>query len=300
MPTLKSIIEKKNKRLEAIPIEFIGAVEKSQIKIFKNVLKLIDKLQRKGGKIAVTGKNFAIIAEISNGLQDAVFDTTYLKSLEAFASEFPAQAKINNSYFKAAFADFSDKTIFKSILKASQKQTINLLSTDAVQQVFATPLTEVLNSAVATNQSFDGLVDTLSDFVLGTDEIDAKLLRHVKQVAHDGFAVADRQYTQIVAEDLGIEWYLYSGATVRDTRVFCQQRANQYFHKKEVERWGTTPSQWQGRRAGTNSSTIFSFLGGWNCGHSILPAGINQVPRNVIERNISNGNFEEKEEKENK
>jgi len=292
MPTLKELIEKKNHRLETVPDRFISAVEKAQRESFNKLISLLDKLKRNSeGKIELTASNLSKIETIGNELQKNLFDKEYGEAVIEFAKEFDTQAIINKTYFKEAFGDFKDKEIFKTILKNAQKRAITDLADTAIDSNFINPLKEILNASVTNGQNFSDAVKTLRTYIEGNSEVDGTLLRYVKQVAVDGFSISDREYTKAIAEDLEIEWYLYSGGLIKDSREFCEERNGKYFHKKEVEAWAEIDS-WKGKIPNTNDSTIFSFAGGYNCRHSIMPVGISVVPQDVIDRNIANGNYE--------
>jgi len=112
-------------------------------------------------------------------------------------------------------------------------------------------------------------------------------------VAHDQFAIADRSYTSAVSDEIGAEWFKYSGDTIESTRQFCEVRHNKFYYYKEIEGWAD--GNWDGKIPGTNDKTIFSTAGGYNCRHSIIPVSIFAVPKKDIERNIDNGNFKPSE-----
>ncbi len=290
MPTLKELIEEKNNRLESVPGKLISSVEKNQKKIFDELIVLVDQLETKEGKILLTNSNLVQVEIIINKMKGSIYGAEYLEAVGRFAGEFNTQAQINNQYFTKILAeDFTTKAIYDNILKASQRNAIELLSDAGVNQVFFNPMKTILNTSITTGQSMGDAIKALRVFVEGSPEIDGTLLRHVKQVARDGFSFADRQYTSIVSEDIGLEFYLYSGGHVADSREFCDKRHGKYFHKKEIQAWAKL--EWQGKAKGTTASTIFTFLGGYNCMHSILPVSIESVPKDVIKRNIDNGNY---------
>lgn len=291
MPTLKEILAEKESRLDNVPDALLTEVQKAQKTMLGELSKLMDRLDTEDGKILLTKKNLGLIETIGSKLQEALMQGEYIGAVKDFAKQFPGQADLSNQYFKKVFGDdFEDEKIFQELVKNSQQQALKLLDTDAVQATFIEPLKDVLRSSVTTGSSFAQTVQTLTNFIQGTPELDGKLLKYVKQVSYDGFAIADRQYTKAVGEQLGIEWYRYSGGTISDTREFCKDRHGKYFHKKEIEKWGDI-KQWQGRRDGTNDSTIFAYAGGYNCKHSILPVSIEVVPKSDIDRNIKNGNY---------
>ena len=277
MPTLQQIIAEKSNRLEAIPNKLINSVDKIQKGIFEELMGLIESLDTKDGKILLNKKNLVKIEGIVGKLSESVFGGEYIEAIESFARE------------KVFSDEFIEKALYDNILKGAQRNAVELLSEAGINTAFTVPLKNILTTSVSTGQSFGDTVKALRTFIEGNSEIDGTLLRHVKQVARDGFSFADRQYTNIIANDLGVEWYLYSGGRVTDTREFCRLRQGLYFHKKEVEKWANSP--WQGKASGTTSSTIFTFAGGYNCMHSILPVSKFSVPKEVIQRNINNGNY---------
>jgi hypothetical protein len=83
------------------------------------------------------------------------------------------------------------------------------------------------------------------------------------------------EYIQTIADDLDVEYYLYQGTIIADTRPFCEARSGRFFTKEEVQKWPNLKG-WQGRMAGTNSSTIFIYRGGYNCRHQLWPVAKEQ------------------------
>jgi hypothetical protein len=295
MPTLKQIIEEKASRLESVPNALISSVEKSQKAIFDELIVLVENLETEAGKILLSENNLVQVEIIVNKLKGSVYGSEYLEAVGSFAGEFNTQAQLNNEYFtKILNEDFTTKAIYDNILKASQRDAVALLTDAGVNQAFFIPMKNILNTSVTTGQSMGEAIKALRAFVEGNTEIDGTLLRHVKQVARDGFSFSDRQYTNIVANDIGLEFYRYVGGTVDDTRDFCSQRTGKYFHKKEIEKWEKL--SWQGKAKGTTESTIFVFAGGYNCLHSILPVSTYSVPKEVIQRNEDNGNYKPSQE----
>ena len=301
MTELEKIIRKKIDRLDSVPNKFSNTIGNSQKKIFEELLVLLESLDRKEGLIVLSNSNFIKVDQIADRLTKAVFDTDYKGALKNFVSEFSTQAEITDQFFKASFKDFEPSELYKNVLKSSQKKTLNLLSSEAVGKNFIEPVKEILSTSVTTGQSFTDAVKSLRVFIEGNENIEGTLERYVKQVAKDAFSVSDRQYTQTITNDLEIEWYVYRGGLVSDSRPFCIMNNAHYFHKKEIEDFGNgidvdgsklTSDELKGRIKGTNSSTIFVYCGGYSCNHSWLPVSIEIVPADVIERNVKKGYYE--------
>lgn len=292
---LIDILQQKEDRLENIPAALAEKTEAEQKKILKELIRLLDSLERDGGKISLTTPNIAKIQEISELLTRYIFDSTdYTEALTEFAKEFNVQAGLNQSVIREVAGSFEDKEVYVKNLQQSQKQAIELLGVSGVNDSFIQPMKEILQASITGGATFADTVNTLSDYVLGTKEKEGAMLHHVKQVAFDAFAFADRQYLYIVSNDLGFEYYQYFGGKIADSRYFCAVRSNNIYHKKEVEEWGEKPSLWNasagspyhggGRIAATNKMTIFTFCGGYNCRHQIVPVAVSSVPKSVINR----------------
>lgn len=307
MPTLSEIIREKHARLNTVPDNFITAVDKNNAKIFEEILRLLEALEVKSGKIVVSARNLELSQQIVNRLEVVIFDGEYMTALTEFAKQFNVQAGINNQYFEKEFKEFkkvfavpSNADLFKTALTQSQKSAIELLAQGGVQQQFSNPLKDLINAGITGNASLVETIKSVNSFIIGTNERGGALTINAKQVSHDGFAFSDRQYTKAISEQLGIEWFKYDGGVIEDSRPFCEQYHGQYFHAMEVADFGDgidldgsplTKAELQGRYPQTNRATIFTFAGGFNCRHNWLPVSIASVPKEVIQRNIAKGYY---------
>jgi hypothetical protein len=100
-------------------------------------------------------------------------------------------------------------------------------------------------------------------------------------------------------DELGIEWFEYLGGEIPTTRPFCEHREGEIFHRKEIEAWGDGKNSggirdirdgtWAGRIDGTDSKSIFTLVGGWNCRHYLVPVPDRKVPETVKARARAEG-----------
>ena len=276
-------------RINDVPDELVSATQKASKRLSDAFIKAASELDAKGGEIALSNKNYALADTIIDDLKKSLFEGLYGKALKDYAAEFPKQAKIADAYFKEVFDNFKPKEIYQESLKRAQLEAIKLLDAAAVEQVVAIPLKSQLKAAIDSGASIGDTVRTITNFIEGNSEAEGILIRHVKTQAKTGFSVFDRSYSNIIAKDLGVEWYYYQGGRIKDTREFCAARVGKYFHKKEIE--AMAKLEWSGKMKGTNEATIFANAGGWNCGHGFVPVAISRVPADVIERNIKAGNY---------
>jgi hypothetical protein len=113
--------------------------------------------------------------------------------------------------------------------------------------------------------------------------------RYAHNVVTDGLNQFNAQTIQQFNVAAGLEFYRYSSGTQDTSRQFCLSRVGKYYHRKEVEAWAS--QNWDGKRTGTTSNNIFTFRGGYNCRHQLIPVHVSAVPAEVVQRNIESGNY---------
>lgn len=292
--TIKEILKAKAALLREAPDRFFKRVNKAQLQVLDEVIALMNKLDVKDGLIKMTQKNLRIADEINSKLEEVFIGSDYDEAVTQFASEFNTQRDLNVDYFKEAFPEFKPTKLQDEIFKQTKKQAISELAASTPETGFLQGIKNIINDNVQAGASFKEAVKGLREYATGDGVIDGKLLKYSKQIAYDSMATSDRAFTSAVADELGSEWFLYAGGEIETTREFCRERHEKYFHYLEVESWAAL--EWDGKNPTTNKQTIFMFAGGFFCRHSILPVSVFSVPKDVIQRNIDNGNYKPSEE----
>ncbi len=292
---LEDIISSKLGRLNTVPDKFESSVYKAQRQIYDDILGLLDQLKRKNGLIEMTTENLLLIDSIADKTKAVVVGGDYIEAVKEFAGEFDKQAQINNEYLQKALGDFNESDLANQILLSSKTIAVESL-VSSVDNDFIFPLKQLLNESISSGASWSEMVKKIRQLAEGGDGIDGKLLRYSKQIASDTFAQSDSSYTNSIAEDMGIEWFKYSGGELSGTRPFCHAHNGKFYHKKEIQKWPLPKSQggqapWAGEVKNTDSKSIFIYRGGYSCKHSIMPVSLYIVPTDVIKRNIDSGNF---------
>lgn len=304
-----SSLQERLDRLQTVPDDLVEAMSKVEREAMGRVLALMDQLDVVDGNIANSSKNLSLIKTIEEDLRTALFNNSYYKAVNAFGKEFSTQAELTNEYFNSILDDFEVIGRYKTVLQTSQSNALSLLSQDTFTQTLIKPIQDSLLASVTNNGSFQETLANLRKTILGNDEIEGRLLSHVKRIAYDSFAIANRQYTQTIATNLKFEWYLYTGGVVSDSRCFCVERHGKYYHINEIRAWGRgenigacgqynkslSRTGWQGMNLDTTEITIMVLVGGYQCKHDLLPVAKRSVPKTVIERSIKEGFYKEVE-----
>jgi hypothetical protein len=280
---IKRIIDLKVERLETIPDAFSNRMVSIQRSQFNNVIRLLDDLDYSNGLIVVNDANILKIEAITEAIKDVLTGQEYELAVGELMDEFDNQAAISYRYFEAIDPRFEVPAITNSILRAKKNEAV-LSLLNSTDQYLTNPMRQSLSNSVLSGGSRSDLIATFRDLIEGDPEKVGRLERATRQIVSDTFALSDRAVTNEVAEQLGLEYYLYTGGLINTTRPFCKARNGKFFKKSEVESWGAL-GNWEGRMEGTNEKTIFQTAGGYNCQHSILPVSEAVVPKEVIERN---------------
>jgi len=222
-------------------------------------------------------KSLKEMIKLKKDISDTIVNNSlYQAQVAEVVAGFDQLAKLSNDYISVILDDFKPKTeLYKAILETNIATTKDALLGAGIRDNFGTAIQEVLKDNISGIGTRSELNKTLRKFIEGTDTEKAFLERYIKQTTNDSVMTFNAEYIQTIADDLDVEYYLYQGTIIADTRPFCEARSGRFFTKEEVQKWPNLKG-WQGRMAGTNSSTIFIYRGGYNCRHQLWPVAKEQ------------------------
>lgn len=301
---IDKLLQQKNERLDSVPNKLSERVIRAQKELLYEVRLLLEQFERNGDYITTSAQNIRLVNELKDKLQQLLYRSEYAKAIREFAQEIDKQADINSAFYKASVS-YSESAITAALIDSAKKTAVDTLLGGAMDSVFYAPVVDAINQAVSTNAGFTETVKALEIAIEGGEvngaKVDGRLERYVKQIASDSFAITDRTYNNQVSDELELEFFRYTGGLLETSREFCIARNGNYYHEKEIETWidggGDDESnpepnvEWPGQYRGTNSSTIYSVCGGYNCKHTLMPVPIEGVPVDVIRRNMESGNI---------
>jgi hypothetical protein len=215
-------------------------------------------------------KSLKELIKLKKDIADTIItNAPYQLQVAEVIKGFELLSELSNEYITIAIGDFSEKkALYKAILETNIATTKDALLGAGIRENFGTAIQEVLKDNIAGIGSRSQLNKTLRKFIEGTEQEAPFLNRYIKQTTNDAVMTFNAEYIQTIADDLDVEYYLYAGTLIADSRPFCQARAGRYFTTDQVKAWPNLKG-WNGRMAGTNSSTIFIYRGGYNCRHQL-------------------------------
>ena len=250
------------------------AMSANEREAMAGILDQIARLKIKGSRIIPNTANLKIKASIRRNLDKLIFGADFQAGVNAVIAGIEKIAELLDIYF-TEFAGFAQGPQLKALIESASQQVAITLSgqgwgasvTNAVDEMFQTSIT----SASTPRE----LIMQIRDFIeRGGLETFNRV--NVKQIATDAMGQFMRTYMKQASDRLKLDWYRYAGGLVKDTRDFCRARDGKYFHRSEIEKWPELT--WDGKVKGTNSATIYSYLGGWNCLHHLTPVKAARVP----------------------
>jgi hypothetical protein len=274
-------------RIESLIISSSEAYEKAikrvQNQLYNRLVLRLKDLELQDGYIKQNAANRLILREAQAEFDFIISNSEYQSSLEKHLKSIPKINELNTLYFQTIESAFTPN---KNFIKSLQSQTIKnvnaLILQDGIRSQIKIPLNQILEQNVSTGGTFTGMLKQVSDFVKGNEDVEGRLLRYTKTYLNDILFQYARSFQQSVTADLKLEWYLYAGGLIRDSREFCQERTGKFFNQKEIESWAKL--SWKGKDPLTTESSIFIVCGGFNCRHELIPVSIAIVPKEDLDR----------------
>jgi hypothetical protein len=300
MASFDELVARKIKLLETVPETIITAAEKAQRDAWRKLSPLLAEMDVDAtGNIRQTEDNIRRIGLITEELNKVLAGGEYKDAVQSFLSSIDEGVQLTDDIARKINSTFEPDNVQKQLLAISKQNAINAFFGSGLRDNVTVPFLEQLTANVAARAPLNQAVKALQGVIEGTETTDGRLLANVRTTANTAQAIADRSYSAAVNEELGIEYFQYLGGEIPTTRPFCEHREGAIFHRKEIEAWGDGENSagindisngtWAGRIDGTDSRSIFTFVGGWNCRHFLVPVIAQRVPASVKARAKAEG-----------
>ncbi|MEK0325721.1 MAG: hypothetical protein QQN63_08455 [Nitrosopumilus sp.] len=272
---------------------FTDSVPALQKKIFARVQVLLAELDKRRGRIRATGANLRKINRIKRDIRAIILSDKYLKDVDKFTKSFDAATELQTAFFTTLKSDFTQPKFINTLRDVSIANTKEALTASGIQSNIVDKAADIIRTNIADSNSFSNLTDEMRIFLTKTEESVGALQRHTSQIVTDSLNTYAREYSQVVSENLDIDWFLYVGSLVEDSRDFCKALVKKKFiHRSEfaqitkgnidVDNDGDTEKvSLQGVKPQTNASNFITFAGGFNCNHLVAPINEEFVPRKL-------------------
>ena len=119
----------------------------------------------------------------------------------------------------------------------------------------------VMNS-VSSNLNLEIAENESRELIIGTKDKLGICESYYYKEGREEFTKYERTSKLAFSSALKLNYAIYQGGTIEDTRDFCTVRNGKVFNRETIESW--INETWRGKKADHN---IFIDAGGWNCRH---------------------------------
>lgn len=276
---------------------FNEKMPKVQRDAYNVILDLTGDLETSNGRIKATMKNIKLISKIKQQLSKVIFTKEYEEELDKIVKTYGEITKLQNQYFTAAIGKFTVPKVLAEVQQLAIEGVVDAMGLDAVGVNVISPVRDILVKNVTTGGSKAEFLDEVREYLLDTERGDGKLVKYTKQIVTDSLNQYSANYTQIVSDDLGLEWFKYVGSNKETTRPFCKaltdakQTCMPFIHRsqlpeivegqicgEQVPIYDKTGLP-HGMIPGTNAVNFPINRGGYNCNHQLVPVSAALVPK---------------------
>jgi hypothetical protein len=247
-----------------------------QDKLAAELLLILSALRIDNGVVLNVAENYSLAQLVEERMYAILKKVGYVDALTELIQALDNRKGLIDAVFSSILPTFSPENNNGVLaFNATKREAIKVLANGAVEMQ-ANEFGKIMSESISASSNYTDLVKNIRANITGSEEFGGRLESYAGTYARDSFSIAERSYSTAIANEFGLEWFVYSGGTIEDSRSFCVERDGKIFHKSEVEAWAD--EDWQGKNRSTDSSNIFNLCGGYNCIHTLVPIGADQVP----------------------
>jgi len=269
----------------AVTDNYASEIGEIQTIIYNKLVGILKDLELDGeGYIRQSAANRAILNDAESAINELLPGESFTNSVSKILEAIPIINTLNADYFTSLSEGFNEN---RNFIKSLQAQTVTSIEStlleDGLTAQIKNPLTDILNRNVNMGGKFSGFLEEIRGFVKGNEQVEeGKILSYSRTYLSDTLFNYSRSYQEAMTADLKLDWYVWAGGIQDTSRSICIKYAGQFLHRKEIEK--IAEQEWPGKRQGTTKSSIFIFLGGYNCKHSLIPVSKKIVPAEDLAR----------------
>ena len=291
----QSQIDKVTKLKDQASAKFEIAVTASEKKIFDEAVTLISELEKTtDGKIKASIANLKRLSQIKTKLAKVANNKDYLQAVQDLAKEFESIYKAQAKYFASLTTEMHHEKKYATIKELAVENTIGGLVGAGLQSNVTDKLNDMLLRAVTSGAKYADLMEEMRPYLRGNTEHQGALARYANTYTITALNQYAGQNNKILTDDLGLEWFEYTGSEIETTREFCEKLcAKRWVHRSEIPEilkghidghkckiYPKTKLPY-GLIEGTNAENFQVNVGGWNCRHQLIPVAKEMVPANI-------------------
>lgn len=254
----------------------------------------IKELEVRNGSILSNVNNLKKINDIKRKFGKIILNNDYLKQVKSFTNAFQRVSDLQIGYLSQFNEKFTPLKTASVIQDMAIDNTIDSLTESGLNEAVSKPIMDMLKSSVVSGGSYSELAESLRKSILSSEGKPSILDKHIATVTKDALNRFSGQSLKLQTDDLGVEWYRYSGSNKTTSREFCKYLLDkEWIHISEFDdvikghidghvcELNPKTKLPKGMIEGTNSANLIVNRGGYNCEHRLFPVPSEIVPDEV-------------------
>ena len=288
MPTPQQSLTELTAFLDGSIDNFSEDIPELQNQVFRRVSVLLKDLDLRRGNVKATAANLRKINRIKREIERLVLSDKYLKDVKTFTEAFNKGTTLQTAYFATIKKDFTTPQFIETLRQASIDNTKVALTEAGIRANVVDKAGEIIQTNITERAAFSSLIDDMRIFLTETPENVGALKRYTSQIVTDSLNVYTAEYNRFVSDSLDLQWFIYSGSLIKDSREFCKSLIKkQFVHKSEFGKVARgnfipKPKDLKGLKPNTNAETLQINRGGFNCRHLLTPIAEEFVPKELV------------------
>lgn len=294
MPNLNKIVDNLLNTIGDATSGFNKSIDPIQASIYHDIELLVKDLDLKGDKLANTVKNIKAIGALKKKIEKIILSKDYINNVKSYVRAFDNVSELQNSYFSELSGESGPTKLLEAIRQQSIEQAVSSLTESGISANVTQGIQDILKRNITGGASYSDLLKQMRNFILTNETGTGALERYTKQITTDSLNQFSAQYSQVLASDLGLEWYMYVGSNKDTTRQLCKLLTKKkYIHRSELPdivngiidgvKVPINPKTktWYGGIPGTNVNNIVINRGGYGCDHQMFSVNSSVIPKEI-------------------
>ncbi len=232
-------------------------------------------LTYEGGKLEQTAANFATVARI-DGIWVDWQRNFYTGELSTFALQLLEVTELTGAMYADQAADVvasitRNQDLIHSVIGINEAGFVvrgSYLWEISQATEVRMALKDVVIRGIQSGLTLREFTKTIKDFVVGNPQTGGRLTRFWRTFAYDTFNRVAEVKNEQFREGLDLQWFLYVGDIILDSRAFCIAKAGKVFAVVEADTEWPKDKDLIGRKSGIPYTPRID-RGRWNCRHRI-------------------------------
>lgn len=266
----------KLEHIEGMDDRHNNRLRRFQKRLFDILVKILgSSLSESDGEIDLTAKNLRASLAVSDAFNKALTD--YQETVIKLVRDMLKGSALTDAYLKGIVEggdiysrarERSEKVLFRMMGIEPEGKGFKLTKDGFFDVVLndnsvKTRIQKVTINAVSGGSGLKETLEQIEGVIKGSDGRLGAFERYYKTTVYDGLQQIDRVHNDVLAKELKLEAFIYSGTRIQKTRNFCERKVGKVFLRSEAQEWKT--QRWDGKS--DNYSPIRD-LGGYNCRHT--------------------------------